>query len=62
MKISLPTLMDALMHKWKRRLSRGRDELIDNRPFPWDNDNAPFVQKGTSSYERMKEIEARVRK
>ena len=33
-------------------------------PFPWEKEeeNAPKVPKGTSSYERMKEIEARVNK
>lgn len=33
-------------------------------PFPWEKEegNAPKVQKGTSSYERMKEIEARLKK
>lgn len=33
-------------------------------PFPWDNEtgNAAEVRKGTSSLERMKEIEARVKK
>lgn len=33
-------------------------------PFPWEKEeeNAPKVPKGTSSYERMKEIEARVSK
>ena len=33
-------------------------------PLPWDKDNEPAagVPKGTSSFERMKEIEARVKR
>ena len=30
--------------------------------FPWDNKNKPKIRKGSSSYERMKEIESRLKR